>query len=161
RELARELGAHAVIDPQEGDAALAIHRLTGGQGVDVAIEVSGAYPGLHCAIRAARVGGTIAATGFYQGEAHTLWLGREWHHNRLTMVVPHGCGWGHPPRDFPRWTEHRAYDAIVSMMRQGRLEARGVIDPIIEIAEGPAVFELIRHHPERVIKYAVRFPGTE
>ena len=28
-----------------------------------------------------------------QGEANDMWLGREWHHNRITIVVPHGCGW--------------------------------------------------------------------
>lgn len=157
RELALRLGAHVALDPREGDAAVEIHRLTGSKGADVSIEVSGAYPGLHLAIRATRVAGTVCATGFYQGEANTLWLGREWHHNRLSMVVPHGCGGGHPPRDFPRWTEHRAYDAIVSMMWQGRLLAPGVIDPIVSIEEGPDVFDLIRNHPERVVKYAVRF----
>ena len=101
REWAAKHGAEAAIDPADGDAALAIHELTGGNGVDVAIEISGAYAGLATAIRAARVGGTVCSAGFYQGEAHGLWLGREWHHNRLNMVVPHGCGWGHTPREYP------------------------------------------------------------
>jgi threonine dehydrogenase-like Zn-dependent dehydrogenase len=157
REWAAQHGADRVFDPAEVDAALEIHRLTGGAGVDVAIELAGVYPALNTAIRATRVGGTVCSAGFYQGEAHGLWLGREWHHNRLSIVVPHGCGWGHHPRDYPRWDEQRAYDTIVSMMRQGKLSAPGLIQPVVPIEQGPEVFRLIREEPDRVIKYAVRF----
>jgi threonine dehydrogenase-like Zn-dependent dehydrogenase len=157
RELALRYGAQAVLDPGAGDAALEIHKLTGGKGVDVAIELAGAYPALATAIRAARVGGTVCAAGFYQGEAKGLWLGREWHHNRLNIVVPHGCGWGHTPRDYPAWDGDRANDCIVSMMRQGRLAAPGLIDPVVSLDEGPEVFRLIEREPDKVIKYAVRF----
>jgi threonine dehydrogenase-like Zn-dependent dehydrogenase len=157
RAWAAQNGADAALDPSDGDVALEIHRLTGGKGVDVAIELSGAYAGLDTAIRSVRVGGTVCSAGFYQREAHGIWLGREWHHNRLTMVVPHGCGWGHPPRDYPRWDEHRAYDCIASMMRQGKLTAPGLIQPVVSLEEGPGVFQLIKESPDRVIKYAIRF----
>jgi threonine dehydrogenase-like Zn-dependent dehydrogenase len=150
-------GAEATFDPAACDPALEIHRATDGKGVDVAIELAGAYPALNAATRCVRVGGTVCSAGFYQGEAHGLWLGREWHHNRLTMVVPHGCGWGHPPRDYPRWDSVRAYDCIVSMMRQGKLSAPGLIQPVVSLEEAPAVFRWIREEPDRVIKYAVRF----
>jgi threonine dehydrogenase-like Zn-dependent dehydrogenase len=150
-------GADHVLDPREGDAARQIHELMGGPGVDVAIELAGAYPALQTAIRAARVGGTICSAGFYQGEAQGIWLGREWHHNRLTMIVPHGCGWGHPPRDFPRWDQQRAYDTLASMMRKGKLAAHDLITPIVPLEEGAEVFRLMKDDPEKVIKYAVRF----
>lgn len=157
RAWALDHGADAVFNPADCDVALEIHKMTGGKGVDVAIELSGAYAGLATAIRSVRVAGTVCSAGFYQREAHGLWLGREWHHNRLTMVVPHGCGWGHPPRDYPRWDEHRAYDALASLMRQGTLTAPGLIQPIVSIDEGDEVFRMIRDEPDRVIKYAVRF----
>jgi threonine dehydrogenase-like Zn-dependent dehydrogenase len=157
RKWALEHGADHVLDPGAGDAALEIHRLTGGAGVDVAIELAGAYPALGLAARCVRVGGTVCAAGFYQGEAHGMWLGREWHHNRLNIVVPHGCGWGHPPRDYPRWDRKRAYDCIVSMMRQKKLTAPGLIQPIVSLEGGQAVFDLMRDDPDQVIKYAVRF----
>ena len=150
-------GAEAAFDPTEVDVGLEVHRLTGGPGVDVAIELSGAYPALNAALRSVRVGGAVCSAGFYQGEAHGVWLGREWHHNRLTMIVPHGCGWGHPPRDYPRWDEGRANDAIVSLMRRGKLTAPGLITPVVPLDEGPEVFRMIREEPDRVIKYAVRF----
>ena len=50
------------------------------------IELSGAYPALHQAIRVAGVGGTVIAAGFYQGPATALALGEEFHHNRVTLV---------------------------------------------------------------------------
>jgi threonine dehydrogenase-like Zn-dependent dehydrogenase len=154
-----DYGATAALDPKAGDVALEIHNLIGGQGVDVAIELAGTYPALSTAIRSARVGGTVCAAGFYQGEAHDLWLGREWHHNRLNMIVPHGCGWGHMPRDYPAWDQRRAYACIVSMMRQSKLDLPGLIDPIVPLAQAPQIFQWIEKEPERVIKYAVRFTG--
>ena len=157
RECARQYGADHVLDPGEGDVAETIHKLTGGPGVDVAIELSGAYPALQTAIRSVRLGGTVCSAGFYQGEAEGLWLGREWHHNRLNVIVPHGCGGGHPPRDYPMWDERRAYDCIVSMMRQGRLTAPGLIDPVVTLDEGPEIFRTIEQDPGKVTKFAVRF----
>jgi len=157
REWAAKHGADEVFDPRDGDVALVIHELTEGRGVDVAIETAGAYAALHTAIRCTRLCGTVCSAGFYQGEANTLWLGREWHHNRLNIVVPHGCGWGHVPRDYPGWDEKRAYDTIVSMMRQGRLSAPGLIQPVVSLEEGPEVFRLIEEEPDKVIKFAVRF----
>jgi len=157
RQLATEFGANHVLDPFAEDAALKIHELTGGAGVDVAIEISGKIPALQTAIRATRMEGTVCAAGLYQGQAQDLWLGREWHFNRLTMIAPHGCFGGHKPRDFSRWDEYRAYDCIVSMMHQGRLTAPGLIQPLVTLDEGPEVWRLIEHHPEEVVKFGVRF----
>lgn len=157
RAKALELGADSAFDPSDGDVAAKIHQENGGPGVDVAIELAGVYPALQTAIRCARVGGTVCSAGFYQGESKGIWLGREWHHNRLTMLVPHGCGWGHPPRDYPRWDDQRAYDALASLMIKGKLTAQGLITPVVSLEEGPEVFHLIQQDPGKVIKYAVRF----
>jgi threonine dehydrogenase-like Zn-dependent dehydrogenase len=157
RDLALEYGADHVLDPLEGDPALEIRRLNGGKGVDVAIELAGVYSALGTAVRSVRVGGTVCSAGFYQNEAHGIHLGREWHHNRITVIVPHGCGWGSPPRDYPRWDEARAYACIASMMRKGRLTAPGLISPVVGLEEGPEVWRMVRDEPEKVMKYAIRF----
>jgi threonine dehydrogenase-like Zn-dependent dehydrogenase len=157
REWAAQNGADYVFDPTQVDVALQCHQLSGGSGVDVAIELAGAYPALQAAIRSARVGGTVCSAGFYQGEAHGMWLGREWHHNRLTMIVPHGCGWGHLPRDYPGWDQQRAYDCIASMMHKGCLTAPGLINMVASLDEGPEVFSLIQNEPEKAIKFAIQF----
>lgn len=155
-DMAKSFGADVALNALEGDVALSIHEATQGKGVDVAIELSGVYAGLNTAIRSARVGGTICSAGFYQGEANNLWLGREWHHNRLTMIVPHGCGWGHTPRDYPRWDSQRAYDTIVRMMEKQILTAPNLVNLTLSLNEGTQVLEIIRTRPE-VVKYAVDF----
>jgi threonine dehydrogenase-like Zn-dependent dehydrogenase len=157
RQLALDLGADHVFDPMEVDAALETHLVTGNAGVDVAIELSGAYPALQTAIRCARVGGTVCSAGFYQGESKGLWLGREWHHNRLTMIVPHGCGWGHQPRDYPLWDGQRAYDSLAQLMQKGRVAVHGLINMILPFDEGTQVFDIIRDRPNDVIKFAIQF----
>ncbi len=157
RELALQYGADEVFDPHDGDVPLKIHQILGGRGVDISIESSGAYAALHTAIRCARVGGTVCSAGFYQGEAKALWLGREWHHNRLTMVVPYGCGWGNHDREYPYWDAKRADEAIIGLMRRGTLTVPGLLDPVVPIQKGPDVWALIENDPGQVVKYAVCF----
>jgi threonine dehydrogenase-like Zn-dependent dehydrogenase len=73
-ELARKFGA-TPLSAADGDLALAIRDLTEGRGADRVIELTGAYPALHQAIRVAGAGGTVIAAGFYQGPASALALG--------------------------------------------------------------------------------------
>ena len=150
-------GATAAFDPKAVDAGLEVHKMTDGKGVDVAIEVSGSYHALQTAIRCARMCGTVVSAGFYQDEGKGLMLGQEWHHNRLSMIVPHGCGGGHVPRDYPVWDFRRTNEAIVAMMRSGRLTLPGLINPIVTLDEGPATLEQIDRDPQNFIKFAVRF----
>ncbi len=157
RQWALDHGVHAVLDPASDDVPRCIHEMTGGKGVDVAIELAGAYPALNTALKCVRNTGTVCSAGFYQGEAYGLYLGREWHHNRLNIVIPHGCGWGHEPRDYPRWDQKRAYDVLASQLQSGNLDIPGLITPIVDFEEGVNVFTLIRDDPNQVIKYGVRF----
>jgi threonine dehydrogenase-like Zn-dependent dehydrogenase len=159
RKLAARYGADLTLDPRDGDVAATVHEATGGAGVDVAIDLSGSTAGLAAAIRCARVGGTVCAAGFHRTDAAGIWLGREFHHNRLTMIVPHGCGFGHPPRDYPRWDESRAYDAIFAMMRSGRLDLPGLVDPVVGREQAVNLFRQMRDEPDRIAKFAVRFGG--
>lgn len=61
--LARKLGATAVIDPQADDPVMAIRDLTGGHGVDVAMECVGIIPTMNLAIDLARPGGLAIIIG--------------------------------------------------------------------------------------------------
>lgn len=158
RDWALSNGADKAFDPTgDGDVASLVHDLTGGKGVDVAIEVSGSYHALAAAIRSTRIEGTVCSAGFYQREAHDLWLGREWHHNRLSMIVPHGCGWGHYPRDYPRWDERRAYETQIELMQKGVLQVPGLIDPIGSLDDGPALIKKVVDTPDQVTKFGITF----
>ena len=100
-ELAEKFGAMP-LPATHGDLALAVREHTAGRGADRVIELTGAYPALHEAIRVAGSGGTVIAASFYQGPATALALGEEFHHNRVTLVSSQIGSLPLPLRD--RWT---------------------------------------------------------
>jgi threonine dehydrogenase-like Zn-dependent dehydrogenase len=68
QKLAKRFGADVVVDPGAGDPVAEILRLTGGIGVDSAIEAVGLPVTFESCIRATRAGGVITNVG-YHGEA--------------------------------------------------------------------------------------------
>lgn len=158
RRLAEQLGASATLDPRgKEDAAKIVHELTGGAGADVSIELSGTYPGLATAIRCTRMTGTVCTSGFYRGEARSVYFGREYHHNQLTMIVPHGCGTSGPARDYPRWDDRRAVDAILSMMQAGKMNVAPIVNPVVSTVDAVDIFRRMRDEADVIAKFAVTF----
>jgi threonine 3-dehydrogenase len=77
-EMAKQLGADAVVEPtkttetsyvHDEGITRAIHQLTDGVGVDVALEMSGSNAALNTAISAVRRGGHVILFGLKSGEA--------------------------------------------------------------------------------------------
>jgi alcohol dehydrogenase len=67
-EVARRFGANVTLNIQDGDPVPEIKRLTGGRGVDVAIEALGRQETFENALRATRPGGTLSSLGVYSGK---------------------------------------------------------------------------------------------
>jgi threonine dehydrogenase-like Zn-dependent dehydrogenase len=65
KELAKHFGADVVVDFTQVDPVEEIKRLTGGEGVDSAIEALGAQATFEAAIKATRPGGTISVAGYF------------------------------------------------------------------------------------------------
>jgi threonine dehydrogenase-like Zn-dependent dehydrogenase len=69
QELARTYGADEIVDFSKEDVVQRILDLTGGQGVDTAVEALGADSTFQNAIKVTKAGGTISNTGYHgQGE---------------------------------------------------------------------------------------------
>ncbi|MBT9142962.1 MAG: Sorbitol dehydrogenase [Dehalococcoidia bacterium] len=66
KEFAKKLGATAVVDPTETDAVEEVRRLTGGLGVDVAIECVGGEETASLAIQLTRRGGKTVIVGIFE-----------------------------------------------------------------------------------------------
>src|SRR6187401_2915906 len=66
--VARQLGADVTLNIQDGDPVAEIRRLTGGRGVDVAIEALGRQETFENALRATRPGGIVSSLGVYSGK---------------------------------------------------------------------------------------------
>ena len=91
-EMARRMGAHFVVDPQS-DVVSEIRKLSGGAGVNVAIEALGIQRTFENALRSLQPGGTLSSLGVYSGklevpvEAFLAGLGD---HKIVTTLCPGG-----------------------------------------------------------------------
>jgi alcohol dehydrogenase len=66
--MARRFGANVTLNARDADLVAEIKRLTGGRGVDVAIEALGRQETFENALRAIRPGGTLSSLGVYSGK---------------------------------------------------------------------------------------------
>jgi Zinc-binding dehydrogenase/Bacterial extracellular solute-binding protein len=121
-DLAQRLGAYAVVDGRASSAAEAIKGLTGGRGADICIEASGATPALNEAIRACAYSAKVVAMGFFQGEARSLFLGEEFHHNRIDIVCSQISGVS--PAVKYRWDGLRLATTFMGLVADGRLDLK-------------------------------------
>ena len=62
-QVAREMGAHHVINSSQGGVAAAVKKLTSGRGADVAFEAVGIEATVRAAIESVRKGGTVTLVG--------------------------------------------------------------------------------------------------
>jgi threonine dehydrogenase-like Zn-dependent dehydrogenase len=99
REVAGKMGANVVLDPGEGDVVQRILDLTGGYGVNVAVEAVGKEATLRGAFGSARIGGAISSLGTYGMDfgdltiptSHTSIAPDAFYHRRfVTTLCPSG-----------------------------------------------------------------------
>ena len=83
RELARGFGADAVLDPAD-DPVVALKEVTHGEGVDLALDCSGAEAARAAAIRATRTWGTVCFVG--EGGSVTVDVSRDMIRKQLTVI---------------------------------------------------------------------------
>lgn len=161
RELAEEFGAQT-LDPTDAadGVGYAVKDRIGRRGADIAIETSGTYPGLHGAIAAVGVGGTVVAAGYYQGGGADLRLGEEWHHNRPTLVSSMGV-WGCPHRDHPLWDRPRMLAAVVDLIYSGRLVVDPLLTETIPFSRAPEAYQRLDADQSAALKIALAYgPGA-
>jgi 2-desacetyl-2-hydroxyethyl bacteriochlorophyllide A dehydrogenase len=160
RELALELGADEALDPREArDGAGAAIKRSAGRGVDVAVETSGTTAGLHDAVAAAGLGGTVVTVGFYQGGAPELRLGEEWHHNRLDMVSSMGA-WGAPHRAHPAWDRPRVLRTVVDLLASGRVRVDGLPVRHFPFEQAVDAYGWLDANPNEAVKVALTYDGS-
>lgn len=158
-ELASRLGAHEVVDARAGLAAETIKELTDGRGADMCIEASGASQALHEAVRACAYSARVVAMGFFQGEAGGLFLGEEFHHNRINIVCSQISGVS--PAAKYRWDELRLVTAFMGLVAEGRLELEPLITHVAPFAEAASLFQLLDERPSEVVQAVIAFEQEE
>jgi threonine dehydrogenase-like Zn-dependent dehydrogenase len=155
-ELAKELGAieHG-LNPKEGSPAEQIKELTNGRGADVSIEVSGNAKALNEAVRATAYSARVVAMGFFQGEAQGLFLGEEFHHNRINLVCSQISNVD--PALSYRWDRIRLIHTIMELQAQGLLNLRPVITHIIPFKQAAEGFQILDETPDQALQIVLDF----
>jgi threonine dehydrogenase-like Zn-dependent dehydrogenase len=146
-ELARKFGADATIDFNRQDAVAATMQLTGGAGVDSAIEALGADITFQNAIKVTKPGGTISNVG-YHGEGEFVHIPRlDWGVGMAEKTIRTGlCPGGR-----------------LRMERLLRLVERGRVDPTVltthrfRFDEMAKAFEMMDKKLDGIIKPLILF----
>lgn len=153
--LAQSLGAAYVINFKEVDAAEAIKQITHGRGVDVSIEISGSDAALHAAIRATAYNSRVVAAGFYQGDGRGLFLGEEFHHNRIQVICSQISG--QAPHVAHRWNRLRLNQTVMQLQAQGRLDLKSLVTHTFDARAAAAAYRLLDENPNDAVQVVLKF----
>lgn len=154
-ERAKKMGADIVINPVENSVGEAVKDITNGMGADVCIEASGSIDALRQSIKACAYSGKVVALGFYQNDASGLYLGEEFHHNRIGIVCSQ-IGGINPSLSY-RWNIQRLYSTIMELQKENKLKLKDLITHWAEFKDAPALYRTIDEHPTEVLQGVLRF----
>lgn len=154
-ELAQRLAGATIIDARAGDAAEKIKDLTYGRGADICIEASGSHSALHTAVRACAYSSRVVAMGFFQGGATQLYLGEEFHHNRVALVCSQISGVS--PALQHRWDRLRLATTFMGLVADGRLQLLPLISHVRPFARAESLFEQLDKAPDEVMQAVLSF----
>lgn len=156
RQLALDLGSVDVaLDPRAGEIAEQIKAMTNLRGADVCIEVSGSYLALHEAIRTAAYSAKVVTLGFFQHDGQGLFLGEEFHHNRVNVV----CSqiYGVSPELTYRWNQARLVATVMQLQAGGVLDLRPIITQVIPFRDAAEAFRLVDKQPEQTVQVVLDY----
>ena len=153
--LARRLGAAEAIDFRERDPAETIKDMTGKRGADVSIEISGSYAALHSAIRATAYNSRVVSAGFHPGEGRGLWLGDEFHHNRIQVISSQISG--QAAHLAQRWDRLRLNRTVMDLQGQGRIDLKGLVTHTFDARDAADAYRLLDENPAEAVQVVLKF----
>ncbi len=142
-EIARRMGADHVIDASRVDPVEEIMRLTGGRGVDVAIEALGIQATFEACLRVLRPGGTLSSLGVYSSDltiplgAFAAGLGD---HKILTTLCPGG---------------KERMRRLMAVIQAGRIDLSPMVTHRFKLDDIESAYELFGHQRDGVLKVAI------
>lgn len=154
-QTAQANGAALTFNALSDKPAEAIKELTQGRGADVCIEVSGSTLALNEAIRTVAYAGRVVAMGFFQGAAQGLYLGEEFHHNRVELVCSQISGVA--PEASYRWDKMRLWQTAIRLQAEGVLNLIPLISHRAPFEQAPNLFALLDSRPEDVLLAILEF----
>ncbi len=143
------------INPKDTKPAELIKEFTHGLGADVAIEASGSSAALNEAIRSVAYAARVIVLGFVQGEAKQLFLGEEFHHNRIQLICSQIGGVSNELST--RWNRLRLIQTIYNLQASGKLDLKPLITHRFPFEQAEQAFELLDTHPEDALQVVLQF----
>jgi alcohol dehydrogenase len=143
-EVARRLGANVTLNSADGDPVPEIKRLTGGRGVDVAIEALGLQETFENALRSIRPGGTLSSLGVYSGkvvapyQAFNAGLGDQ---TIVTTLCPGG---------------KERMRRLMSMVAERRVDLSALVTHRFDLDDIEEAYDLFSHQRDGVLKVGLR-----
>ena len=142
-EIARRMGADQVINSSRVDPVAEIMRLTGGRGVDVAIEALGTQATFEACLRVLRPGGTLSSLGVYATDlviplgAFAAGLGD---HKIVTTLCPGG---------------KERMRRLMSVIQSGRVDLSPMVTHRFKLDDIEKAYELFGNQRDGVLKVAI------
>jgi 2-desacetyl-2-hydroxyethyl bacteriochlorophyllide A dehydrogenase len=137
------------------DAAMQIKRYTKNRGADVVIEATGSDMALNEAIRSVAYSARVVSLGFYQNNAQGLYLGEEFHHNRISIVCSQIFA-VNPALSY-RWDVPRLERTIMELQHAGKLNLMPLITHEFPFERAAEAYRLLEEHPEETVQVVLRF----
>ncbi|HEX6367486.1 MAG TPA: NAD(P)-dependent alcohol dehydrogenase [Longimicrobium sp.] len=142
-EMSRRLGADDTIDFHEQNPVERIMELTGGRGVDVAIEALGTQQTFESCLRVLKPGGTLSSLGVYSGkvelplDAFAAGLGD---HRIVTTLCPGG---------------KERMRRLLNVVASGRADLRPLVTHRFTLDQIEEAYDLFGHQRDGVLKVAI------
>jgi len=140
---AKKLGADVTINFEEKDVLAEIRSLTGGRGVDVAIEALGTQVTFENCLRALKPGGVLSSLGVYSGkvelplDAFAAGLGD---HTIITTLCPGG---------------KERMRRLMSVVASGHVDLKSLVTHRFKLDEIERAYELFGSQSDGVLKVAI------
>ena len=137
------MGADHMVDSSKVDPVEEILRLTGGRGVDIAIEALGTQATFEAALRVLRPGGTLSSLGVYSTDltiplgAFAAGLGD---HRIITTLCPGG---------------KERMRRLMSVIEGGRVDLGAMVTHRFKLDDIAAAYDLFSHQRDGVLKVAL------
>ena len=141
--MASRLGADHVVDYRRTDPVAEILRLTGGRGVDVAIEALGTPATFESCLRVLRPGGTLSSLGVYSTaltiplDAFAAGLGD---HTIVTTLCPGG---------------NERMRRLMAVIESGRVDLAALVTHRFKLDDIEKAYDLFAHQRDGVFKVAI------
>jgi 2-desacetyl-2-hydroxyethyl bacteriochlorophyllide A dehydrogenase len=158
-EIALQSGAADIaLNPGNDEVAEHIRVITDNRGADVAIEVTGSTIALNQAIRSVAYSAKVIALGFFQGEASGMFLGEEFHHNRVNVVGSQISGTD--PEITYRWNRLRLIQTFMGLQADGLINLKPIISHVIPFDNAGEAFRILDQEPEKALQVVLDYTKT-